>query len=108
MSVKVKIKKGDTVVVIAGRARGKTGKVLRVSPAVGRIFVERLNLVKRHRKPRGPQAPGGIVEKEAPFAISNVMVLCGKCNRPVRVGRRRLEDGSLVRFCRTCKEQLDQ
>ncbi len=108
MPVKVKIKKGDTVMVIAGRARGKTGKVLRVSPAVGRIFVERLNLVKRHRKPRGPQAPGGIVEKEAPLAISNVMVLCGKCNRPVRVGRRRLEDGRLVRFCRTCKEQLDQ
>lgn len=108
MASKVKIKKGDTVLVIAGGARGKTGKVLRVAAAEGRVFVERLNLVKRHRKGRGPQAPGGIIEKEAPFRISNLMVLCGKCNKPVRVGRRRLEDGRLVRFCRSCKEQLDQ
>lgn len=104
----MKIKKGDTVMVVAGRARGKTGKVLRISAAAGRVFVERLNLVKRHRKAQGPQSPGGIVEKEAPFHISNIMVLCGKCNRPVRVGRRRLEDGRFVRFCRSCKEQLDQ
>jgi large subunit ribosomal protein L24 len=72
------------------------------------VFVERLNIVKRHRKPRGPQAPGGIVEKEAAIHISNVMVMCGKCNQPVRVGRSRLEDGRQVRLCRRCKEQLDR
>jgi large subunit ribosomal protein L24 len=102
MTAKPKIKKGDTVMVIAGRERGKTGKVLRVAPGADRVFVERLNVVKRHQKGRGPQAPGGIVEKEAPLHISNVLVLCGKCNKPTRIGRKRLDDGKLVRFCRAC------
>jgi large subunit ribosomal protein L24 len=105
--IKAKIRKGDTVFVIAGRERGKSGKVLRVEPDARRVFVERLNLVKRHRKARGPQAPGGVVEKEAPLHLSNVMLMCGKCNKPVRVGRHRLADGRLVRFCRECKEQVD-
>lgn len=107
MPTKVKIKKGDTVLVVAGRERGKSGKVLRVAPDEGRVFVERLNVVKRHRKARGPQAPSGIVEKEAPLAVSNVMVLCGKCNRPVRVGRKVLGDGGRVRVCRRCGEQIE-
>lgn len=106
--VKTKIKKGDHVMVTGGRHRGKSGKVLKVLPTEGRVFIERLNIVKRHQKPRGPQALGGIVEKEAPLAISNVMIVCQKCNRPVRVGRRRLEDGRRVRFCRRCQEQVEQ
>jgi len=107
MLAKLKIKKGDTVLVVAGRERGKSGKVTRVAPDHGHVFVERLNVVKRHQKARGPQGGGGIVEREAPLAISNVMYLCGKCNKPVRVGRKRLDDGHLVRACRSCGETID-
>ena len=107
MAAKAKIKKGDTVLVVTGRESGKTGKVLRVVPEDGQVFVERLNVVKRHQKPRGPQAPGGIVEKEAPLHVSNVRVLCSKCNKPVRVGRKQLADGRRVRFCRQCGEQIE-
>jgi large subunit ribosomal protein L24 len=107
MTSKLKIKKGDTVFVVAGRERGKSGKVTRVAPDRGQVFVERLNMVKRHRKPRGPQAGGGILEKEAPIPISNVMFLCAKCNEPVRVGRKQLEDRRRVRVCRGCGEQID-
>jgi len=102
------IRKGDTVMVIAGRERGKSGKVLRVLPEKGRVTVERLNLVKRHTKARGAQSQYGIVEKEAPLHVSNVMMMCDKCNAPVRMGKRRLEDGRSVRVCRRCKEQLDR
>ena len=107
MPAKLKIKKGDTVLVVSGRERGKSGKVTRVAPDHRHLFVERLNVVKRHQKPRGQQGGGGIVEKEAPLPISNVMYLCGKCNEPVRVGRKRLEDGRRVRVCRACGEQID-
>ena len=105
---KTKIKKGDHVMVTSGRHRGKSGKILKVQPTEGRVFVERLNIVKRHQKASGPQSPGGIIEKEAPLALSNVMIVCEKCSRPVRVGRRRLEDGRRVRYCRRCQEQVDQ
>ncbi len=101
---KPKIKKNDTVMVVTGRDRGKTGKVLRVMADDGVVFVERLNLVKRHLKPRGMQTPGGIVEKEAPIHISNVMVLCERCNAPVRLARRQLADGKRARVCRRCGE----
>ena len=85
-AAKYPVKKNDMVMVITGRERGKTGKVLKVIPADGRVIIERLNMVKRHSKPRGAASPGGIVEKEAPIAISNVMVFCERCNAPVRVG----------------------
>lgn len=107
MASKLKIKKGDTVLVVAGRERGKSGKVTRVAPDKRQVFVERLNLVKRHQKPRGAQGGGGIVEKEAPLHVSKVMLLCGKCNKPVRLGRKALEDGRRVRVCRGCGEQID-
>jgi large subunit ribosomal protein L24 len=106
--MRAQIKKNDTVMVIAGRERGKTGKVLRVLPVKDRALVERLNLVKRHRKARGPQSPSGIVEKEASIHISNLMIMCDKCNAPVRMGKNRLEDGRSVRVCRRCGEQLDR
>ncbi len=107
MAAKLKIKKGDSVLVVAGRERGKTGKVMRVAPDHARVFIERVNVVKRHQKPRGPQGGGGIVEKEAPIHVSDVMILCGKCNKPVRVGRKILADGNNVRVCKSCGEQLD-
>ncbi|MFQ5665149.1 MAG: 50S ribosomal protein L24 [Candidatus Binatia bacterium] len=102
------IRKSDTVMVIAGRERGKTGKVVRVLPGRGRAIVERLNIVKRHTKARGPQSPYGIVEKEAAIHLSNLMIMCDKCNAPVRMSKLRLEDGHSVRICRRCKEQLDR
>jgi large subunit ribosomal protein L24 len=99
---KFKVRKNDTVMIIVGRDRGKTGKVLRVLPAQGRVIVERLNIVKRHTKPRGAASPGGIVEREAPLDISNVMVLCDRCNAPVRIGLKFAADGSRSRMCRRC------
>jgi len=102
------IRKNDTVMVITGRDRGKTGKVLRVLPERDRVTVERLNMVKRHTKSRGPQTASGIVEKEAPIHRSNVMIMCDKCNAPVRMGKRLLEDGRSVRICRACNDQLDR
>jgi large subunit ribosomal protein L24 len=102
-----RLRKDDTVMVIAGRERGKTGKVLRVLPAKDRVLIERVNLVKRHTKPRGVQQPGGIVEREASIHLSNVLPICGRCNKPTRIGRRRLDDGAAVRICRRCGEQLD-
>ena len=103
-----RIHKNDTVMVIAGRERGKTGKVIRVFADQDRATVERLNMVKRHTKARGPQSAYGIVEKEAPIHLSNLMIMCDKCNAPVRMGKRRLENGGTVRVCRRCKEQLDR
>jgi len=103
-----KIRKNDTVMVIAGKERGKTGKVLRVLAERGRVIIERLNMVKRHRKARSAQSPGGVVEKEASINLSNVMIMCERCNAPTRMGARRLEDGSGVRVCRRCGEVIDR
>ena len=103
----MQIRKNDSVMVIGGKERGKTGKVLRVLLEKDAVIIERLNIVKRHTKPRGPQQPGGIVEKEAAIHVSNVMFLCDKCNAPVRIGRKVLADGTKVRICRRCNEALD-
>ena len=101
------IKKNDTVKVIAGREKGKTGKVLDVTKGKGRILIEKVNLVKRHQKPDAT-GKGGIVEKEAPLHLSNVMLVCSKCNSGVRVGYKMLEDGKKVRVCKKCQELLDE
>ena len=103
----MQIRKNDSVIVIGGKERGKTGKVLRVLPDKDAVIIERLNIVKRHTKPRGPQQPGGIVEKEAAIHASNIMILCDKCNAPVRVGHKILADGKKIRICRRCNEALD-
>jgi large subunit ribosomal protein L24 len=103
----VQIRKNDSVMVIAGKERGKTGKILRVVHDKDAVIIERVNLVKRHTRPRGPQQPGGIVEKEAAIHASNVMIMCDKCNAPVRIGRKSLADGNKIRICRRCGEALD-
>ena len=103
----MQIRKNDSVMIIAGRERGKTGKVLRVLPEKDALIIERVNLVKRHSKPRGPQQPGGIVEKEASIHASNIMIMCDKCNAPVRIGHKQLSDGKKIRICRRCGEALD-
>ena len=101
------IRKNDSVMVIAGRERGKTGKVLRVLSDKDAAIIERVNLVKRHSRPRGPQQPGGIVEKEAKIHLSNLMLMCDKCNAPVRAGKKVLPDCEKVRICRRCGDPLD-
>jgi large subunit ribosomal protein L24 len=101
------IKKNDKVVVLAGKEKGKIGTVLRVDSEKGRVLVEKVNMVKRHTRPGGKQAQGGIIEKEAPLQISNVMIMCNKCAEPARIGKRVLEDGSRVRVCKKCGELLE-
>ena len=103
----MQIRKNDSVMVIAGKERGKTGKVLRVLTDKDAVIIERLNMVKRHTKPRGPQQSGGIVEKEAAIHASNIMIMCDKCNAPGRVGRKILADGKKIRICRNCNEALE-
>ena len=106
--MRARIKKNDTAMVIAGRERGKTGKVLRVIGEKNRIVIERLNMVKRHKKGTGVQNPGGVVEKEASIDLSNVMIMCDRCNAPARMGGKRLDDGSSARVCRRCGEAIDR
>jgi len=105
---KAKFKKDDTVLVISGRERGKTGKVVKVLRDDGKVLVERINVIKRHRKASGPQNPGGILEKEAPLDQSNVMLICPQCNKPTRVGRKHLQGRARVRTCKKCNENIDK
>jgi large subunit ribosomal protein L24 len=107
-SKKLHVKKNDMVMIIAGKDKGKAGKVMRVLAEKGRIVVESLNVVKRHTRPNRANAEGGIIEKEAPLAASNVLLLCGACNKPTRTGIRVLDDGSKARFCKTCNEIVDK
>jgi|Deesub1362A_J573_1020465.scaffolds.fasta_scaffold08570_7 large subunit ribosomal protein L24 len=102
------IKKDDTVVVITGKNKGKQGRVLAVIPKKNRVIVERINIVKRHMKPSAKYREGGILEKEAPIHISNVMLLCPRCNKPTRIANQILDDGRKVRACKKCKEVIDQ
>jgi large subunit ribosomal protein L24 len=105
--IKTRIKKNDIVQVISGKSKGKQGKVLKVDREKGRIFVEKVNFIKRHLRPSAVHRQGGIIEKEGPIHISNVMLICPKCSLPVKVGRKDLEDGTRVRFCKKCDEILD-
>ena len=101
-----RIKKSDSVMVIAGKERGKIGKVLRVFPAQDRALVERLNMVKRHIKPRSPQDSGGILEKEASVHLSNLMLVDPQDGRPTRVGFK-IVDGRKMRVSRRTGNVLD-
>ena len=101
------VKKGDTVMVVTGKDKAKTGKVLKVLPKKDGVLVEGINTVKRHVRARGNE-PGGIVEKEAPIHISNVMAYCGKCRKPVRTKMNVLEDGKKARVCVKCGESFDK
>lgn len=94
--------------VIAGRERGKTGKVLSVDRAGWRVTVEKLNVIKRHTKPSQKNRQGGILEREAPLHASNVMLFCANCQKPVRTGVKILEDGRRLRTCKKCQEVLDK
>jgi len=102
----MKVAKDDTVLIISGDDRGKTGKVLRVFPARQRLLVQGVNFIKRHTRPSQSNPKGGIVEKEAPIHVSNVLVVCPKCNDPTKVGTKTLEDGRRARLCKRCGELL--
>jgi len=102
------VRKGDTVVVIAGRERGKRGRVLRVMPAEGRVVVERINLMKKHQKPTQKLRQGGIIEREAPLHLSNVMLVDPCSDKPTRVGVKQLADGRKARVARKSGEMMDK
>jgi large subunit ribosomal protein L24 len=104
---KSKLKKNDKVKVIAGKDSGKIGKVIKLDRKKQRILVENINVVKRHRRPSAQNKQGGILEGEAMLDWSNVMLMCNKCVKPVRVKMQKLDDGKKVRVCRKCKEQID-
>jgi len=104
---KLRIKKGDTVMVINGKDNKKTGKILRIYYKNDRVVVEGLNIIKKHVRSRG-NTPGGIEERESPMHISNVMLYCLKCNKPVRVRKAMLENGEKVRTCVKCGEAFDK
>jgi large subunit ribosomal protein L24 len=102
-----KIKKDDKVIVLTGKEKGKIGTVLKVDSEKGCLIVEKLNMVKKHAKASQKTAQGGIIEKEAPLKVSNVMIVCNKCTEPTRIGMRILEDGTKVRVCKQCHEHMD-
>lgn len=103
----VHVRTGDQVLVIAGKDKGKKGKVVRVLPDKGRVVVEGVNIVKKHRRPTRNVMQGGIIEEAAPIDASNVMRVCRSCGAPARMGARFLEDGRKVKVCRRCGEVVD-
>jgi large subunit ribosomal protein L24 len=102
------VRRGDTVAVIAGRERGKRGKVLRVLPEAGRVVVEKVNMMKKHQRPTQKLRQGGIIEREAALSLSNVLLVCGRCDKASRAGIKVLGDGRKVRVCRRCGETIDK
>jgi len=103
----VKIRKDDTVLVIAGKDRGKKGKVRFAYPKNNTLVVEGINFIRKHARATGRVKQAGIIEQEAQITVSNVMLLCSRCNHPTRVGFRFLEDGRKVRICRVCHEVIE-
>jgi large subunit ribosomal protein L24 len=103
----INIKKDDKVKIIAGKDKGKVGKVLKVIGKKNRLLVENINIVKRHTKPNAQNRQGGILESEAPIHWSNVMLMCNKCIEPVRAKIKTLDDGKKVRYCGKCNEIID-
>ena len=102
------VKRGDTVAVIAGKERGKRGKVLHVLPERQRVLVEKVNMIKKHQRPTQKLRQGGIIEREGSLDLSNVMVVCPKCDRPARTGMRLLAEGKKARVCKRCGEMVDK
>jgi len=103
----IAIKRNDLVVVMAGKEKGKKGKVLRVLRDKDRVIIEKVNFIKRHQKPTSGQKQGGIIEREGAVHLSNVMLFCEKCGKGVRTRKQRLEDGHAVRLCAGCGESFD-
>ncbi len=106
---RIDIRRNDQVKVIAGKDIREVGRVLRVVRAKQRVVVEGINMVKRHTRPNPSRnLKGGIVEREGPIHVSNVMIVCGACGQPTRIGHQRLADGKKIRICRKCEASLDR
>ena len=106
---KISIRKGDNVRVMSGRDAGKHGRVLSVNPRKNTVIVEHANIIKRHTRPNpSKNIKGGIVEKEGPINVSNVMIVCSGCGKHARIGHNALPDGSKVRTCKRCGTTLDK
>ncbi|HDZ86188.1 hypothetical protein LCGC14_1286790 [marine sediment metagenome] len=101
-----RIRKGDSVMVVSGKGKGRKGKVLRVDVKKNRLIVESVNLLKKHTKPTKTNPKGGIMQKEAPLDLSNVMLICTSCSKPTRPGYRIAKDGTKTRVCRRCEAEL--
>jgi len=99
----VKLKKGDNIIVIAGKDKGRKGKIEKIFPKEGLVLLPGINVFKRHTKSRGEKQPGGIIDIIKPLPISNVALLCPKCGKPTRVGYRVSKDGTKSRICRKCQ-----
>ena len=108
MPIKYKLKKNDPVVVISGKSKNTVSKILELDKEKGQVVVENVNVVKRHTRPNQTNPDGGIIEKNMPFSISNVMYHCPKCNKGVRLGVKILENGKKVRYCKKCNEVIDK
>ena len=104
---KFKIRKGDTVKVISGKEKGKTGNVIRVDPVKRIVFVEKTNIIKQHMKPSQKRKQGGIIEREGALHISKVMLICRNCGKESRLGMKILDDRKKMRFCKKCGEIID-
>ena len=102
----MKIKKNDNVLVIKGKDRNKTGKVLGILPEKGRAVVGGVNIIKRHQRPKKAGQKGQILSVEAPLRIENIMVVCPKCGKPARIGYKKLENGEKVRICKKCNQEI--
>lgn len=100
------LKVNDQVEVIAGKDKGRVGKILKVHNKTNRVVVERVNMIKRHTKPTAAGQEGQIVEKEAPIHVSNLMLVCPGCAKTVRIARKFLDDGTKVRICKKCSETI--
>lgn len=98
----------DMVLILTGKDRGKKGRVIRLFTKTEKALVEKINMVKRHTRPTQQMPQGGILEKEAPMAISNLQVVCGKCQKPTRVAHKVLANGQKVRACKKCGEIMDK
>jgi len=105
---KLNVKKDDTVVVISGKDKGKKGKILAAHPSEGTVLVQGVNLVTRHKKPRGQTEPGGIIHQEGSIHASNVMLVCAKCGKATRVQKKTLDNGQKVRACKKCGDLFDK
>lgn len=101
------LKKDDQVEVLSGKDKGRVGKILRVDPKSNKAIVEKVNMVKRHTKPNPANQQGGIIDKEAMLDLSNLKLICPKCAKTVRIGKKILDDGSKVRVCKKCGEAVE-
>lgn len=102
------IKKNDTIIVMTGKEKGKKGRVLSVMAAKHKLIIEKVNVIKKHMKPNKKYAQGGIIEKESPIHISNVMLVCPRCSKPTRIANVIFDDGKKSRVCKKCKEAINQ